>query len=180
MDEKIIARFWAKVDKDGPEHPYDPWLGNCWMWQGRPRDGYGIFSVSAPLEHFQKRQIKAHRFSWSLVHGPFPEWCEVICHSCDVRNCVSPTHLFAGTRRTNDADMRAKGREFKDFARHLTLEARYRGSRHHSSKLNDADVIEMRRQRAEDGISYMELGRRFGVRDCSARSVCLGHHRRFG
>lgn len=34
----------------------------------------------------------------------------VICHSCDVRTCVNPDHLFCGTTKENAQDMVRKGR----------------------------------------------------------------------
>jgi hypothetical protein len=32
----LAARFWAKVNRDGPEHPA---LGRCWAWADSNRGG---------------------------------------------------------------------------------------------------------------------------------------------
>lgn len=89
-------RFWRYVDRtdDG-----------CWLWTGylNAQTGYGRFYPrGGPI-------VGAHRFMWEIQHGPIPSGMEV-CHTCDVRPCVRPDHLFLGTRADNVRDMMAKGR----------------------------------------------------------------------
>jgi hypothetical protein len=33
VDDKIIERFWAKVNKDGPIPEHCSELGKCWVWK---------------------------------------------------------------------------------------------------------------------------------------------------
>lgn len=75
----------------------------CWRWQGgKFSNGYGAFC-------FENRTQKTHRASWLLHRGPIPAGL-LVCHSCDVRDCVNPAHLFLGSAKDNQQDMVAKER----------------------------------------------------------------------
>lgn len=80
----------------------------CWIWLGtiNPTNGYGT--------HYFKRNGKAtstsaHRAVWTKLHGEPPRHIQV-CHTCDVRLCVRPKHLFLGTGKENCIDRSRKGR----------------------------------------------------------------------
>ncbi len=88
-------RFWDKVDLSaGPN--------KCWLWLGATNTRYGMFWCGG-------RQVKAHRFSWEMVHGPIPDGL-LVCHRCDNPPCVNPSHLFLGSMSDNILDAVAKGR----------------------------------------------------------------------
>jgi hypothetical protein len=96
--EADVLRFWRYVDKSG----------ECWVWTGtrcsqKPWSiGYGQFRA-------QRKNIRAHRFSFQIHFGPIPAG-KFVLHRCDNSLCVNPTHLFLGDVITNAADMIQKGR----------------------------------------------------------------------
>lgn len=106
----LEERFWPKVDKNGPLHPYDPSKGPCWLWTAGTMNGYGAFGDGV-----------AHRTSWEILRGAIPDGLYV-CHSCDVKRCVNAeTHLFLGTHDDNMSDMSKKGRRSGQLNPNATL-----------------------------------------------------------
>jgi hypothetical protein len=93
----LEERFWAKVDRAGPEE--------CWGWRaGRQRYGYGSFWTGRTIG-----MDKAHRVAYELAVGPIPAGLEIL-HDCDNPPCVNPNHLRVGTHAENMEDARTKGR----------------------------------------------------------------------
>lgn len=90
-------RFWAKVDKAGPD--------DCWLWTGgkggTAKHVYGIFRLSAGGKTYC-----AHRFAYELTHGEIPDGMEVDHrHTCS-KLCVNPAHLRLATGKQNKENLR--------------------------------------------------------------------------
>ena len=141
----LMGRLWAAVEK----------TESCWLYRGFcDPTGYGIISDGTG-PHRNKR---VHRLSWEQHYGPIPDGM-LVCHHCDVRNCIRPDHLFVGTEKDNTDDMVSKGRAlFQTDPERL----RQQGSKHGESKLTEEQVIEIRRLRAE-GKRQWEIAQQFGV-----------------
>lgn len=136
--EAAIERFLAKVQ-------YEPNTG-CWLWAGAlMSSGYGH------MLH-EGRYIGTHRLAYKLFVGDIPDGL-VICHRCDVKPCVNPDHLWAGTTQENLIDCRDKGR---------LRPGRQPGEMNPKARLTEAEVIEIRSAPREYG-SRPALAARYGV-----------------
>ena len=72
--------------------------------------GYGYFLLDGrAVGRKPKRGIMAHRMAWILTNGSIKKGM-LVCHHCDVKRCVRPSHLFIGTVRDNAYDMYSKGK----------------------------------------------------------------------
>lgn len=86
-------RFWARVNK----------TDTCWLWTGPVNtSGYG---------HMRRhhRSVTTHRLIWEITYGTIPKG-KCVCHTCDIRRCVNPAHLFLASAGENNTDRHSKGR----------------------------------------------------------------------
>jgi hypothetical protein len=103
----------------------------CRLWLGRMDGvGYGMVWVGAG------KSRGAHVMAWEIANGRSVPKDMCVCHHCDVRACVEPSHLFIGTKADNNADMTRKGR-----ARRI---GGPKGELHYYSKLTERDVLAIR------------------------------------
>lgn len=80
----------------------------CWVWCGYlMNNGYGGVRSGKNITY-------AHRLSYKLFKGDIPSGLHIL-HQCDVRACVNPAHLRAGTNQDNIRDSMVKGRRKRAY-----------------------------------------------------------------
>jgi hypothetical protein len=124
---------------------------SCWLID-RGLHSNGYYLIRKRLDGKPYRML-AHRISYAHHFGPIPIGL-LVCHKCDVRNCVNPEHLYAGTYSDNAVDREARERRFKYGVR--------RGEAHPKSKLTDDSVRYFKAARAS-GKSTRAIARDLGV-----------------
>lgn len=152
MTPEDLARFWALVDRRGPDE--------CWSWMGnRWAKGYGRFKLHG-------RELKAHRVALFLTTGSDPGQ-RIVRHTCDWPPCCNPKHVLPGTPRENSADMVHRGRQnTPSGARHGSRtrpESRTRGERSGLAKVTTEQVLAMRAAYAAGSVTQGELGEQYGI-----------------
>ena len=78
ISEKVLNRFWIKVDKRTKEE--------CWEWKAcKDKAGYGKFSVG-------KKTWASHRFVMFLLK-PQEDNTLIVLHRCDNPKCCNQNPL---------------------------------------------------------------------------------------
>ncbi len=153
LDRREISNQVGALDRFYRYYIPEPNSG-CWLWLGTLCCGYGLIMVDGT-------RWRAHRYSWTLHNGPIPDGL-FVCHRCDIRECVNPSHLFLGTCDDNLKDMVRKGRSCV-------------GEKHGRAKLTVADVVSIR----ADGRYQKIIASEYGVHESTVgkikRRVIWGH-----
>lgn len=131
----------------------------CWLWTGSfytqfGQPTYGQFWLDG-------KRTGAHRASYILHKGPIPEGLDVL-HSCDIKACVNPDDLHAGTHRQNIAEARERRGNW-------SLAGEYHGR----AKLTQANVDAIRAALAQ-GARQADLAARYGVSQVHISHIARG------
>ena len=137
-----MKRFWDKVARRGRD--------DCWNWTAaKDRHGYGVIRSDGKL-------WRAHRFSYELAYGPIPKDTGYhgicVCHHCDNRSCVNPSHLFLSSAGGNSEDAANKGRVGGPAG---VLSGR--------AKLSENDVLEIRKRYSPRKVTFHQLASEYNV-----------------
>jgi hypothetical protein len=137
-EEYIKAK--TTIDKNG-----------CWLWNGYvKKDGYAY-------SKYRGIQKKAHAFSYQTFKGVIPKGM-FVCHTCDVRHCINPKHLWIGTAKDNSIDCVKKGRDNPP-----------QGEKNGTSKLKDKDILNIRKE-FKNGMQQKEIAKQHNI---SKTNVCV-------
>jgi len=91
VEERLMAKVYI-VPESG-----------CWIWTGKITScGYGSIRVGSQVDG-TRRLSSTHRASFECFKGEIPDG-KIICHKCNVKCCVNPDHLYAGTYQDNSYD----------------------------------------------------------------------------
>lgn len=140
---RLEERFWSKVNRGRQNE--------CWEWtRSRHPDGYGNFRWTNPITG-RNEVTRASRVAFYLTYGYLPT---MACHHCDNPPCCNPSCIYDGDAATNGADKAERGR--------ARGKSDQRGEDNATAVLTDQIVMDARRLYV-DGLSYREIGERFGV-----------------
>lgn len=96
------------------------WIGSIGWTDRRPNVG-GYPRMGVTIDG-RRIVLAMHRWVWEQVNGPIPAGM-MVCHKCDNRRCIRPSHLFLGTSGDNARDMARKGRSAQRRATNGILDA---------------------------------------------------------
>lgn len=163
LTDKDIARFWSKVQKNGPDE--------CWPWIAKAKSagGYGVLKIRTG------QNIVASRISAFLEHGA-PKEGKNALHSCDNPICCNPRHLRWGTHKENSADAVERNRASKPP---LNYKGRHTGKMPKGTDLKhavltDDKVKEIFRLFVNEAMSVKDIAEHIGVKHSPVYHVCSG------
>lgn len=138
-----VERFLSNVEKQAD---------GCWIYGTNQRYGMILRDDGKPQS--------AHKFSYELHKGEVPTGLYV-CHTCDVKQCVNPDHLYAGTHEDNTRDIIERGRTAKNSGRVVKTKPvkRYRQGR----ALSKENRERLRAEYASGKFTQMQLAARYRV-----------------
>jgi len=144
MSESDKRRFYSKIQ---PSTTTD-----CHLWTAaKDTSGYGLFRVGP-----WQSMVHAHRIAYMLHHNvELPDSRSgdsktCVLHTCDVRTCCNPAHLWLGSRDDNTKDCARKGRIVTNPD---NKPPRFTGEQHWHAKIAEADVRYIRQYAQDHGLT---------------------------
>lgn len=123
--KRVVFNKWDQADPKTRLLANTKKTSTCWLWMlGKFNSGYGHIKIDGI-------NMGTHVASYRLFKGPIRKGLCVL-HTCDVKHCIRPSHLWLGTRAENNIDMKKKNRHAH-------------GEQHSISKLTEQDVRDIRK-----------------------------------
>ena len=120
-------------------------------------------------KRFGEFSTGAHRVSFVIYNDDLAEG-EVVMHSCDNPFCINPNHLSKGSTADNNKDRSLKGRTSKTSISRFSKKGQ--ASLRAKNNFPFEKVLEIRRMREEDKISYNKIAEHFGVVKSYVMDIC--------
>ncbi|MBT9169228.1 MAG: hypothetical protein DDT19_02582 [Syntrophomonadaceae bacterium] len=146
LTDAEIKRFFDKV-RVVPNGCHI-WTGACDSFE------YGRFGLSG-RGYKDSRMHIAHRVAYMIRYEVELTAKQHVCHRCDNPPCVNPDHLFVGTAQDNAIDSLKKER-----CSNLVL---------------TAEKVKRIYRRREEGASYKEIAKEFGIHLSNVGHIITGH-----
>lgn len=109
-----IENYVAYFEKKTVRVPFS----GCWLWTGATQpQGYGILANKSG-------RYLAHRVSYEKHVGEFDRKLDVL-HTCDVKCCINPNHLYLGNDLDNAKDRLERGGYIRKQKEDRTLFCRH-------------------------------------------------------
>ena len=138
-----IARFWANVNRRGPNE--------CWEWRGASDErGYGR------VQFRPHGLFLPHRVAFAMDRTA--SWDLLTLHRCDNPRCCNPSHLFLGTQQDSMTDMCKKGRHKSPIIPKVP-----RGDDHYNAKLTSVAVVALRKLKEPGKDDLLRIGQEYRV-----------------
>lgn len=146
-----LERFWAKVDRRGPDECW-PWMAAC------NQHGYGNFRI------YSYRTVTSSRMALIAATGTEP-FGMLVLHHCDNPPCCNPAHLYFGTASQNNLDKWARGRA------RLSDQS---GQNNGAAKVSEDDIARIV-QMFRGGRSNVAIAREFPITHSMVSKIRLGY-----
>lgn len=138
MDTKKRSElFWKRV-VTGP---------GCWTHSGS-KGSHGYPQAT----RLNGQTGLAHRVSWEINVGDIPAGM-FVCHKCNNRECVRPSHLYVGTHKENMDDMARVGHVRRKLTNEQARLVRS-DTRAHRAIAAEYGVSQKTIQNIKEGVTY--------------------------
>jgi len=126
----------------------------CWLWTGaRSSNGYGVITI-----HNKTKSV--HVEAYKAFKGKIPKGLCVL-HTCDIRPCINPQHLWIGTKGDNNRDAAKKGRSFGFLTN---------GEANSLAKFTNTQAKQIKNM-ANDGENQRSIARKMGVSEMTISRI---------